>query len=48
VIAVLLDALVLGERLHWRTLVGGIGVMAGLAIAVSRPLRRAGSRPATG
>jgi drug/metabolite transporter (DMT)-like permease len=37
VIAVLLDAVILGERLHWRTLTGGIAVMAGLLIAVSRP-----------
>jgi drug/metabolite transporter (DMT)-like permease len=36
-IAVLLDAVVLGDRLHWRTLAGGIGVLAGLAIALARP-----------
>jgi drug/metabolite transporter (DMT)-like permease len=41
VIAVSLDAVVLGERLHWRTLGGGVGVMVGLAIALSRPPRRA-------
>lgn len=43
VIAVSLDAVVLGERLHWRTLVGGVGVLAGLAIALSRRTRRAAS-----
>jgi drug/metabolite transporter (DMT)-like permease len=35
-IAVLLDAVVLGDRLHWRTLAGGVGVLAGLAIALAR------------
>jgi drug/metabolite transporter (DMT)-like permease len=48
VIAVLLDAVVLGERLHWRTLVGGIGVMVGLAIAVSQPSPRAARTQRTG
>jgi len=36
VVAVTLDALILGERLHWRTLAGGVGVLAGLVIALSR------------
>jgi drug/metabolite transporter (DMT)-like permease len=35
-IAVVLDAVILGERLHWRTLAGGVGVLAGLTIALSR------------
>jgi drug/metabolite transporter (DMT)-like permease len=40
VIAVTLDAVILGERLHWRTLAGGAGVLAGLVVALSRPARR--------
>ena len=39
VIAVSLDAAILGERLHWRTLVGGLGILAGLVISLSRPAR---------
>lgn len=39
VIAVTLDAVLLGERLHWRTLAGGAGVLAGLALALSRSAR---------
>lgn len=35
VIAVVLDAVILGDRLHWRTLAGGAAVMAGLAVALS-------------
>lgn len=35
VIAVLLDALVLGERLHWHAMVGGVGILAGLAVALT-------------
>jgi drug/metabolite transporter (DMT)-like permease len=44
-IAVALDAAVLGERLHWRTLTGGVGILAGLVIALfprSRPRRHRG------
>jgi drug/metabolite transporter (DMT)-like permease len=40
VIAVTLDAMILGERLHWRTLAGGLGVLAGLVIAVGGPRAR--------
>ena len=55
VIAVILDAIVLGERLHWRTLGGGGAILTGLAIALtwpgtwSRPPRthRVGSEPGT-
>jgi len=36
VIAVSLDAVILGERLHWRTLAGGCGILIGLAISVSQ------------
>jgi drug/metabolite transporter (DMT)-like permease len=36
VIAVVLDAVILGDRLHWRTLAGGAAVMAGLMVALSR------------
>jgi drug/metabolite transporter (DMT)-like permease len=42
VIAVVLDAVILGDRLHWRTLAGGAAVMAGLAFALS------GRRPPAG
>jgi drug/metabolite transporter (DMT)-like permease len=34
IVAVGLDALVLGERLAWQTLAGGVGVLAGLVIAL--------------
>jgi drug/metabolite transporter (DMT)-like permease len=34
IVAVGLDALVLGERLSWQTLAGGVGVLAGLVIAL--------------
>ena len=44
-IAVALDALILGERLHWRTLAGAVGVLAGLAIALSRPRIRTVAGP---
>ena len=43
VIAVVLDAVILGDRLHWRTLAGGAAVMAGLAFALSGRRRPAGS-----
>jgi len=36
IIAVSLDAVILGERLHWRTLAGGCGILIGLAISLSR------------
>lgn len=36
VIAVGLDAAVLGERLHWRALAGGAAILGGLMIAISR------------
>ena len=36
-IAVALDALILGERLHWRTLAGAVGVLVGLVVAFLRP-----------
>jgi len=39
-IAVSLDAVILGERLHWRTLAGGVGIVAGLAVALSRTGKR--------
>jgi drug/metabolite transporter (DMT)-like permease len=39
-IAVTLDALILGERLHWRTLAGGAAVLVGLVVALARPGRR--------
>jgi drug/metabolite transporter (DMT)-like permease len=37
VVAVGLDAVVLGERLPWQTLIGGVGVLAGLVIALRGP-----------
>jgi len=47
VIAVVLDAVLLGERLHWRTLGGGIAILLGLAVSLSGPQRdrRDGTRP---
>jgi drug/metabolite transporter (DMT)-like permease len=35
-IAVVLDAIVLGERMHWRTLAGGIAILGGVAVALVR------------
>jgi len=48
IIAVALDALVLGERMHWRTFAGGIGILGGLAVALSgrTPLPPTPSPPA--
>jgi drug/metabolite transporter (DMT)-like permease len=44
VIAVSLDALVLEERLHWRTIAGGVGVLVGLVVALWTPGQTARSR----
>lgn len=34
VVAVALDAIVLGERMHWRTFAGGIAILGGVAVAL--------------
>jgi len=39
VVAVALDAIVLGERMHWRTFVGGVAVLGGVALALVPPSR---------
>jgi drug/metabolite transporter (DMT)-like permease len=40
IVAVALDALVLGERMHWRTFAGGLGILGGLAVALWGNARR--------
>jgi drug/metabolite transporter (DMT)-like permease len=41
VVAVSLDAVLLGERLPWQTAVGGLGVLGGLVVALRAPRRGA-------
>jgi drug/metabolite transporter (DMT)-like permease len=40
VIAVVLDAIVLGERMHWRTFAGGTAILGGLVVALSARAKR--------
>ena len=41
VVAVVLGMVVLGEELNWRTIVGGVMIMAGIGLIVVRKVSRA-------
>jgi drug/metabolite transporter (DMT)-like permease len=48
VVAVILGMLVLHEELHWRTLAGGVMIMAGIGLIVARKARKDRPELATG